>query len=272
MTSAAHAGASESTSRAARRKDSHLHTYNSLDVRAGPKEGPALLQAIFRVLESRGPKESTNLLRDIMESMKLVQAITGTGAAASFVHANSYSDTHGEAFGFLTALSTVLSLMSLVVTVTIYVSLGLLEHEDMRAVEGYLVRYWVSISCTIVGSVASMLLLVAAVVVDAFHTYSRASAVGLLGTTLVGLLGTSIFAINSVSYVFTAGVDSSADRSESESRVSESKSATVCGGQPVSAVTSATLSDSLSRASTLVDDSELRPVGLLGAWRYRAHL
>lgn len=180
------------------------------------KEGNVLLQSLFRVLESRGPKESTNLLRDIMESMKLVQAITGTGAAASFVHANSYSDTRGEAFGFLTALSTVLSLMSLIVTVTIYVSLGLLEHEDMNAVEGYLVRYWVSISCTIVGSIASMMLLVTAVVLDAFHTYSTASAIGLLVTTVVGLLGTAVFTVHSVTYVFTTGAESKTRKDTAE--------------------------------------------------------
>merc|ERR1719331_3794198 len=113
------------------------------------RDGPAVLEAIFRVLESRGPKESMNLLRDVMESMKLVQAITGTGAAASFVHANVYADTRGEAFGVLTGLSTLLAFLSLIVTVTVYVSIGLLEHDDMDAVEGYLTKYWLTIASTV---------------------------------------------------------------------------------------------------------------------------
>lgn len=166
---------------------------------------PALLQAIFRVLESRGPKESMNMLRDIMESMKLVQAITGTGAAASFVHANAYSDTRGEAFGVLTALSTILALMALILTVIIYVSLGLLEHDDMKAVEGYLVRYWITISSVIISSVMSMVLLVAAVVLDAFCTYSKYSGIFLLSVASTGLIGTSIFMVNSGSYVINEG-------------------------------------------------------------------
>jgi len=182
--------------------------YSGLAMKPGepveePRNDPAFLEAILRVLESRGPKESMNMLRDIMESMKLVQAITGTGAAASFVHANAYSDTRGEAFGVLTALSTILALMALIVTVIIYVSLGLLEHDDMRAVEGYLVRYWVTISGTIVSSVLSMILLVVAVVLDALNTYSRASGLFLVSTASLGLIGAMVFTVNSGIYVFS---------------------------------------------------------------------
>merc|ERR1719456_2227010 len=173
-------------------KKDNAQSYKSLSPSAAAG-GPALLQAIFRVLESRGPRESMNMLRDIMESMKLVQAITGTGAAASFVHANAYSDTRGEAFGIVTALSTILALMALIVTVIIYVSLGLLEHDDMVAVEGYLVRYYFTISYTIISSVLSMILLVAAVVLDAFRTYSQASGLALMATALLGLIGIVIF-------------------------------------------------------------------------------
>lgn len=171
----------------------------------GSGEGTPILRALFRVLESRGPRESMNMLRDIMESMKLVQAITGTGAAASFVHANAYSDTRGEAFGVLTALSTILSLMALIVTVIIYISIGLLEHDDMVAVEGYLVRYWITIVATIVSSIISMMLLVSAVVVDAFRTYSSVSAWSLFTTSAIGFIGTIVFVISSGRYVFTTG-------------------------------------------------------------------
>lgn len=169
------------------------------------RNGPAILQTIFRVLEARGPKEALNLLRDVLESMKLVQAITGTGAAASFVHANTYADSRGEAFGVLTALSTILAFLSLIVTVIIYVSLGLLEHEDMAAVEGYLVRYWTTIACLITGSICSMVLLVSAVVVDAFRAYSKTAAIGLLATTLLGFLMIVVFWVSSMRYIFTSG-------------------------------------------------------------------
>jgi hypothetical protein len=151
-----------------------------------------------------------------MESMKLVQAITGTGAAASFVHANAYSDTRGEAFGVLTALSTTLALMALIATVIIYVSLGLLEHDDMVAVEGYLVRYWLTIVATIASSLLSMVLLVSAVVVDAFRTYSRVSAISLMLTTAVGMIGIVVFTINSVRYVFTIGSEAAIRRDSRE--------------------------------------------------------
>lgn len=177
-------------------------SYSLLSEEARHKDGPAALQTIFRLLEARGPKESMNLLRDVLESMKLVQAITGTGAAASFVHANAYDDSRGEAFGVLTALSTILAFLSLVVTVIIYVSLGFLEHDDLRAVEGYLLRYWGAIACIIFGSVLSMILLVAAVVVDAFRAYSRQSAVCLLATTLIGLVCIVVFWISSSRYIF----------------------------------------------------------------------
>lgn len=173
--------------------------------REGLHEGPAALQLIFRILEARGPKDSMNLLRDVLESMKLVQAITGTGAAASFVHANSYTDTRGEAFGVLTALSTILAFLALIVTVIMYVSLGLLEHEDMLAVEGYLVRYWSTLACIIISSVLSMILLVAAVVVDSFRTYSMTSSICLLVTTVVCLMLTVVFWVSSTRYVFTTG-------------------------------------------------------------------
>jgi len=173
-----------------------------------PNEGPAVLQAIFRVLESRGPKESMNLLRDVMESMKLVQAITGTGAAASFVHANTYADTRGEAFGILTGLSTLLSMLSLIVTVTVYVSIGLLEHDDMEAVEGYLSNYWHTIGGTIGGSLLSMMLLVSAVIVDAFRAYSKAAAISLLATCVIGVICIVVFFIHSTRYVFSTGVSS----------------------------------------------------------------
>lgn len=189
----------------------------------GSHEGPAALQLIFRILEARGPKDSMNLLRDVLESMKLVQAITGTGAAASFVHANSYSDTRGEAFGVLTALSTILAFIALIVTVIMYVSLGLLEHEDMVAVEGYLVRYWSALAAIITSSLVSMILLVAAVVVDAFHTYSRTSAICLLLTTCLCLFFTIVFWISSTKYVFTSGAvvrDEEGD-SEPESKLND---------------------------------------------------
>lgn len=184
------------------------------------RDGPAILQTIFRVLEARGPKESMNLLRDVLESMKLVQAITGTGAAASFVHANTYADSRGEAFGVLTALSTILAFLSLIVTVIIYVSLGFLEHEDMMAVEGYLVRYWSTIACLIAGSICSMVLLVSAVVVDAFRAYSKEAAIGLLATTLLGFVLIVVFWVSSMRYIITSGAGvsglSAVAREESE--------------------------------------------------------
>lgn len=189
-------------------RNSSKRNYTSLPTEASKqvsRDGPAILQTIFRVLEARGPKEALNLLRDVLESMKLVQAITGTGAAASFVHANTYADSRGEAFGVLTALSTILAFLSLIVTVIIYVSLGLLEHEDMAAVEGYLVRYWTTIACLITGSICSMVLLVSAVVVDAFRAYSKTAAIGLLATTLLGFLMIVVFWVSSMTYIFTSG-------------------------------------------------------------------
>lgn len=166
-------------------------------------DGPAVLQAMFKVLDTRGPADSMNLLRDILETMKLVQAITGTGAAASFVHANTYADSRGEAFGVLTGFSTVLAFLSLIVTVIIYVSLGLLEHEDMVAVEGYLLRYWRTLACLVLGSITSMLLMSAAIVVDAFRAYSKQSASILLLTSLVGLFVIINLWISSARYFFT---------------------------------------------------------------------
>jgi len=170
------------------------------------REGPALLQTLFRVLEARGPKDSLSLLRDVLESMKLVQAITGTGAAASFVHANAYSDTREESFGVLTALSCILAFLALIVTVVVYVSVGLLEHEDMMAVEGYLLRYWMVMVCIIAGSLLAMMLLVAAVVVDTFYSYSRVSAICLMVSIFVGFISTVVFWISSTRYLFSSGV------------------------------------------------------------------
>jgi len=166
------------------------------------RNGPAILQTIFRVLEARGPKEALNLLRDVLESMKLVQAITGTGAAASFVHANTYADSRGEAFGVLTSLSIIVAFLLLIVTVIIYFSLGLSEHEDMAGEERYLVRYWTAIACLFT---ASMVLLVSAVVVDAFRAYSKTAAIGLLATTLLGFLMIVVFWVSSMRYIFTSG-------------------------------------------------------------------
>merc|ERR1719201_2402158 len=110
-----------------------------------------------------------NLLRDLLESMKLVQAITGIGAAGAFVHANTYDDTKGEAIGVCTALSTVLALFSLIVTIIMYVSLALLDHEELCAVEGYLRRYWCSLLAILIATVLSMLLLLASVVFICFQ-------------------------------------------------------------------------------------------------------
>merc|ERR1719235_2508243 len=165
-----------------------------------------------------------------MESMKLVQAITGSGAAASFVHANTYADTRGEIFGVLTGLSTLLALLSLIVTVTIYVSIGLLEHDDMEAVEGYLSNYWLTLAGVIGGTLMSMVCLVAAVIVDAFNTYRTSSACILLFFFVAGLLGISTFAVTSARYVFTSGAECS-ERDGGSGRVSSSRPATGKGKQ-----------------------------------------
>jgi len=200
------------------------------------REGPVSLQLIFRILEARGPKDSLNLLRDILESMKLVQAITGTGAAASFVHANSYSDTRGEAFGILTALSTILAFLALIVTVIVYVSIGLLEHEDMVAVEGYLVRYWSTLAAIVVSSVLSMILLVSAVVVDSFRTYSKLSAICLLSVTCGCFLFTVVFWVSSTRYVFASSLGAGVqDLQEAEAHVEPEYEAKLFAERPVSA-------------------------------------
>lgn len=173
------------------------------ETRVSAKEGPVALQMVFRILEARGPRGTMALLQDVLESMKLVQAITGTGAAGAFVHANSYADTRGETFGVLTALSTILAFLSLILTVIVYVSLGLLNHEHMESVEGYLVHYWTTLAAIIGGSVASLILLVVAVVVDSFHTYSMTTSISLLVSTCLSLAFATVFWISSTKYVFS---------------------------------------------------------------------
>merc|ERR1711924_300717 len=103
--------------------------------------------------------------------MKLTQVLTGTGAAAAFLHAQTYGDSKGEAFGLITALSANLSLLCLTATIMIYCDLHLLEHDDMEAVEGYLLHYSSVLIIVIVVSVCSMMLLMVAILTVCYQAY-----------------------------------------------------------------------------------------------------
>merc|ERR1712080_479154 len=127
---------------------------------------------------------------------------------------------------------------------------------DMVAVEGYLVRYWFTIASLITGSILSMICLVAAVVVDAFHAYSKTWAWFLLSTTVLGLLLIVVFWISSTRYIFTSGVGHVAGlREESES------------GSEADFTFSSTRDIELSETSTAEDSSIVEN----GVFRLRCH-
>lgn len=151
------------------------------------------LAFIGRLLEAKGSKETMDILADTLKSVRLVQAITGTGAAASFFHANTYSDTRGEGFGVLTALSCVLALVALIVTSTLTWTIAFVEPEDTTAVRGFMRRFWSAIFSLLAATVLSMLLFVSSIVVVCFQAYSAPSAIAVCVVACMGLLATLIY-------------------------------------------------------------------------------
>merc|ERR1712118_361421 len=88
-----------------------------------------------------GARDFLDVLRRGLESMKFIQAITGSGAFGAFVHATTYVDTRDEAFGACTGLASVNAFVALLLSTIVYLDISVLDTCDQAHVAEFIGRF-----------------------------------------------------------------------------------------------------------------------------------
>mmetsp|Transcript_35484 Transcript_35484/g.80045 ORF Transcript_35484/g.80045 Transcript_35484/m.80045 type:complete len:182 (-) Transcript_35484:126-671(-) len=122
-------------------------------------------------LRKLGPERSIEIIKKILEQLKLVQAIVGTGAAASFFHANAYTDTTNPWFACMTSLSTIMAFAALGMSTFTEIDLVFLESTSHEIAATYLNKFSCFIPLVLFLTVSSMMLLQLSVLMVIAQTY-----------------------------------------------------------------------------------------------------